>query len=92
MADEAQVGLHLVVNWSFRVLEIVKNVNLAICSFRCNNFLILWHVSSFVDFALMVNLYIDRDSGLLGISDTGAANSIGVVVQNILLIVPCVFR
>jgi hypothetical protein len=74
------------------VLKVVKNVNLAICSFGRNNFLILWHVSSFVDFTLMVNLDIDRDSSLLGVGDTGAANSIGIVVQNILFIVPCVFR
>jgi hypothetical protein len=92
VADEAQVWLYLVVNWSFRMLKVVKNVNLAICGFGCNNFLILWHVSSFVDFALVVNLNIYRDSGLLSVGDTGAANSISVVVQNILLIVPCVFR
>jgi hypothetical protein len=92
MADEAQVRFDLVINWSFRVLKVVKNVNLAICSFGSNNFLILWHVSSFINFALMVNLDVDRDSSLLGVGDTGAANSIGVVVQNILFKVSCVFR
>lgn len=73
------------------MLEIIENVNLAICSFGCNYFLILRHVSSFVDFALMVNLDIYGNSGLFGVGNTGAANSIGVVVQNILFIVPCVF-
>jgi hypothetical protein len=92
VTDEAQIWLYLVVNRSFRVLKVVKNVNLSICSFGCNNFLILRHVSSFIDFTLVVNLDIDRDSSLLGVGDTGAANSIGVVIQNILLIVPCVFR
>jgi hypothetical protein len=92
VANEAQVWLYLVVNWSFRMLKVVKNVNLTICGFGCNNFLILWHVSSFVYFALVVNLDIYRDSSLLSVGDTGAANSISVVVQNILFIVPSVFR
>ena len=59
MPDESQIWLHLVVYWGLRVLEIIENVYLTICSFGGNNFLILRHVTGFVNFALVIDLDVD---------------------------------
>ena len=55
-------------------------------------FLVLRHVSSPVDLALMINLNLNIDSGLFSISNTATANSICIIIQNIFLIVSSVFR
>jgi hypothetical protein len=73
------------------VLKVIKNVHLAIGSFGCNYFLILWHIPCLVNFALVINLNVDWDSCLLHIGYTGASDSVGVIVQNILFVVPSVF-
>ena len=91
VTNKPKIWLDLVIYWCFWVLKVVKNVNLTICSFGGNNFLILRHVTSLVNFALMIDLNIDRDTSLLLFCDTGATDSVSVVVQNILFIVSSVF-
>jgi len=74
------------------MLKVIKNVYFSICSLSGNNFLILRHVTSLVNFALVIDLDIDGYTGLLLFGHTGATDSVCVVVQNIFFIVSCVFR
>ena len=73
------------------MLEVVENVHISLGCFSGDNFLILGHVPCLIYFTLMIDLDIDWDAGLLFFGDTGATNSVSVVVQNILFIVPSVF-
>jgi hypothetical protein len=70
------------------MLEVIENVHLSSGGFSGDNFLILWHIASFVNLSLMIDLDVDRYPSLLLICDTGATDSIGVIVKDILLIVP----
>jgi hypothetical protein len=53
--------------------------------------LILRHVTGFVNFALVIDLDVDWDTGWLFFGDTGAADTVCIVVQNVLFIVSSVF-
>ena len=90
VANEPQIWLYFIIHWSLRVLEVIENVNFSAGCFSSNNFLILRHISSFVHFALVIYLNVNWNTGLLFFSYTGAANSVRVVVQNILFIVPSI--
>ena len=87
MANKPQVWLHLIIHRRLGVLKVIKNIDLASGGFRGDNFLILWHVASFVNLTLVIDLDVNRYPSLLNICDTGAPNSICIVIQNILFIV-----
>lgn len=60
MAKKPQIWFDFVVNWSIRVLMVIEQVDLSadrFCSYDV--LLVLRHVSSSVDFALVVDLDID---------------------------------
>ena len=92
VADEPQVRLDFVIDRGLRVLEVVKDVDLSVWGLGRDDLLVLRHIPRSVDLALVVDLDVDRNSGLLIIGDARATNSVGVVVQDVLLVVAGVFR
>lgn len=74
------------------MLEIVKNVHLTIYCLGCDNLRVLWHVPRLVDFTLMINLYVDGDTRLLGCDDLFTTNAIRIIVEHVLFVVTRVLR
>ena len=73
------------------MFKIVENIDITVCSFGGNNFLILRHESRFVHFTLVINLYVDRNSWLLIFGDATPSYAISVIINSIFLVVSCVF-
>ena len=65
VAKQTQIGLDLIVHGRRRVLGIIEDVNFSVDSLGGNNFGVLRHVPSLVDFALVVDLDVDLDARLL---------------------------
>ena len=80
MTQEAQVRLDFVIYWRARMLEIVKNVHLAIHSLGCDDLRVLRHVPSLINFTLMINLHVDGNTRLLGSDDIFTTNAVRIVV------------
>ena len=80
MTKQSQVRLHLVVNRHLWMLKVIEQMNFPVDSLGSNNFLVLRHVPRFVYFALVVNLNININPGLLGIGQSCASDSICVVL------------
>lgn len=91
MPKKLEIGFHFIAVRSLRVLVIVKNVNFSIDGFGGDNFLFLRHVTSSIDFSLMINLNFNVDSSLFLMNYILSSYSIGVVIKDIFFIVSDIF-
>jgi len=91
MTFKLQVWFDLIVSWDFRVLIIVKDVDVAACCFRGDNLLVLRHVSGFVDLSWMVDLDVNLDASLLILRDPWAADTVGIIIARVFFVIPSVF-
>jgi hypothetical protein len=89
---QTEIWFYLIVNWCLWMFVIIKNINFTINSFSGYYLLILWHISSSVNFSLMIYLHINRYSCLLLVSNSAAANSIdSFSIQDIFSVISGVF-
>lgn len=75
------------------MLVVIEKIDLSAYCFGCNDILlILRHVSGPVDFTLVIDLHVNRNSGRFWICNTATANSIGIIIKNIFFVITGVFR
>jgi hypothetical protein len=91
MSEQSQIWFDFIIDGDLWVLIVVKQMNFSIRGLGSNDFLILRHISSFVNFALMIYLDVDRNSQLFVLGKAAPANSICVVIKCIFFIISSVF-
>ena len=91
MAFQLQIWFDFVIYRDFRVLVIIKDVNIPAIGLSCNDFLILRHVPRFVDLSLMIDLDINLNAILLVLGNARSADTVGIIIARIFFVIACVF-
>lgn len=91
MAFQLQIWFDFVIYRDFRVLVIIKDVNIPAIGLGCNDFLILRHVPRFVDLSLMIDLDINLNAILLVLGNARSADTVGIIIARIFFVIACVF-
>lgn len=79
------------------MLSVIKDVNFSVGCLRGDNFGVLGHVPSFVDFSLVVDLHVNLNARLLRFNNAVTAQSVCIILffflmtQDIFLIVTSIF-
>lgn len=91
MSKQSKVRSDFVIDWSIRVIEIIKNVNDTFRRFRGYYFRVLRHISRAINFPLMVYLNIYLHAWLFHSRKTATVHSVSIIVEDVFFIIPCVF-